>query len=224
MGFFPGGAPFRTARSFGPLRCRLGERHGRSAGRPWPWSRGSWPRSPLPWGMRNSSRDRGNIWTYHFNSSFSYKSGALEMWSYDIMIYHKYLGSQKGDPQNGCPGWLIFGKIPSFEMDDDWGYLYFRKPPSRKILKSWKTLNVHTAWPPIWENVGSLHCLISNTPFPICPLNDILKRVKTSTEIGSIWDGSPHWVLCIRWRFCESAIVQPNWLGNSNTILNLTPI
>ena len=25
-------------------------------------------------------------------------------------------------------GWFLFGKIPSFEMDDDWGYPYFRTP------------------------------------------------------------------------------------------------
>ena len=27
-------------------------------------------------------------------------------------------------------GWFLLGKIPSFEMDDDWGYLYFRNPPN----------------------------------------------------------------------------------------------
>ena len=26
-------------------------------------------------------------------------------------------------------GWFVSGKIPSFELDDDWGYPYFRKPP-----------------------------------------------------------------------------------------------
>ena len=32
-----------------------------------------------------------------------------------------------GIPRNG---WFISWKIPSFEMDDEWGYSYFRKPPN----------------------------------------------------------------------------------------------
>ena len=38
-------------------------------------------------------------------------------------------------------GWMVdfHGKIPAFEMDDDWGYPYFRKPPYGNILigKMW---------------------------------------------------------------------------------------
>ena len=32
-----------------------------------------------------------------------------------------------GNPK--LAGWFTIWKIPSFEMDDDWGYPYFRKPP-----------------------------------------------------------------------------------------------
>ena len=36
-----------------------------------------------------------------------------------VVYSTSYGGSINGDPQNG---WFLLGKIPSFEMDDHWGY------------------------------------------------------------------------------------------------------
>ena len=43
----------------------------------------------------------------------------------------KYGPFYGGFPKMGTPpnGWLISWKLPWFEMDDDWGYPYSRKPP-----------------------------------------------------------------------------------------------
>ena len=40
--------------------------------------------------------------------------------------------SHEGTP---IAGWFLLGKIPSFEMDDDWRYPYFRKPINDGIPK-----------------------------------------------------------------------------------------
>ena len=29
---------------------------------------------------------------------------------------------------------FFFGKIPSFDMDDNWGYFYFRTPPDGSMV------------------------------------------------------------------------------------------
>ena len=29
----------------------------------------------------------------------------------------------------GTPKWMVYKRKSHLEMDDDWGYLYFRKPP-----------------------------------------------------------------------------------------------
>ena len=48
---------------------------------------------------------------------------------------------------------LFHGKIPSFEMDDDWGYPCFRKPPNRR----YGSAQILRPLPPLewWDSVSA---------------------------------------------------------------------
>ena len=56
-------------------------------------------------------------------------------WGSHMPTGHHFTMSPAGRvPKNG---WCISWKIPSFEMDVDWGYPHFRKPPHCKLTTEW---------------------------------------------------------------------------------------
>ena len=50
-----------------------------------------------------------------------------------LYLYHIYICQSLenlGVPYMGStPKWIVYQGKPHLEMDDDWGYAYFRKPP-----------------------------------------------------------------------------------------------
>ena len=78
--------------------------------------------------LRSNTRRLQCSHSHMVKSNWLLRTNTWNFGSFHIGGFHQW-----GYPKNG---WFLLGTIPSFEMDDNWGYPHLWKPP---YSKTWKT-------------------------------------------------------------------------------------